>query len=410
MNGLLPDRYILFATRVVRMFAYGALSVVLVLYLSKLGLSDGLIGLTLSLALFGDAAISLWMTTNADRFGRRRVLIVGAGLMLFAAVPFALTDRVVLLLIAAIIGVISPSGYEVGPFLAVEQAALSQIVSDQRHTDVFGWYNLVGSFATASGALFGGTFAQTLQHIGILPVNSYRAIVMVYGAIGLLLAILFRQLSSTVEALPSNLPRARYYLGLHRSRSAVLRLSALFGLDAFAGGFVVQSLVAYWFHIRFGVDPATLGGIFFGANILAGISALAAARVAARIGLVNTMVFTHLPSNLLLMLVPLMPNLMLATLVLFIRFSISQMDVPPRQSYTMALVAPDERSAAAGVTTIARSLGAAVSPALAGALLSSPLFFTAPFFVAGGLKVFYDLLLYWGFSKSERTRTEVPVV
>src|SRR5215469_6359029 len=154
MTGVLTtDGYILFGTRLVRMFAYGFLSVVLVLYLAKLGLSQGLIGLMLSLALIGDAAISLWMTTNADRFGRRRVLIVGAGLMLFAAVLFALTDRVVLLLIAAIIGVISPSGYEVGPFLAVEQAALSQIVSDQRRTDVFGWYNLVGSFATAAGAL-----------------------------------------------------------------------------------------------------------------------------------------------------------------------------------------------------------------------------------------------------------------
>jgi predicted MFS family arabinose efflux permease len=179
----------------------------------------------------------------------------------------------------------------------------------------------------------------------------------------------------------------RYHLGLHRSQTIVLKLSALFGLDAFAGGFVVQSLIAYWFHVRFGVDPAVLGTIFFGANILAGISALAAAWVAARIGLVNTMVFTHLPSNLLLMLVPLMPNLPLATFVLFVRFGISQMDVPPRQSYTMAIVATDERSAAAGITGIARSIGAALSPALAGAFLSSPAFFAAPFFAAGSLKV-----------------------
>jgi predicted MFS family arabinose efflux permease len=198
-------------------------------------------------------------------------------------------------------------------------------------------------------------------------------------------------------------------LGLHRSRGVVLKLSALFGLDAFAGGFVVQSLVAYWFHVRFGVEPATLGGIFFGANILAGISALAAARVAARIGLVNTMVFTHLPSNFLLMLVPLMPNPLLATLVLFIRFSISQMDVPPRQSYTMAVVAPDERSSAAGVTGIARSIGAAISPGLAGAFLSSPTLFGTPFFVAGGLKVVYDLLLYRSFAKGERAKAGTSI-
>jgi predicted MFS family arabinose efflux permease len=156
----------------------------------------------------------------------------------------------------------------------------------------------------------------------------------------------------------------------------------LFGLDAFAGGFVIQSIVAYWFHIRFGVDPATLGGIFFGANILAGISGLAAAWIAARIGLVNTMVFTHLPSNILLFLVPLMPNLPLAIAVLLLRFSVSQMDVTPRQSYTMAVVAPDERSAAAGVTGIARTIGASLSPALAGLLISNPALLGAPFFVA----------------------------
>ena len=394
------DGYFLFGTRIVRMFAYGFLSVVFVLYLIKLGLNQGLIGLILSSTLIGDAAISLWMTTNADRFGRRRTLILGAGLMLFAAVVFAQTDNVVVLLTAAIIGVISPSGYEVGPFLAVEQAALSQIVPDERRTSVFAWYNLVGSFATATGALGGGIFSQTLQQVGVAPANSYRAVVIGYGAIGLLLAVLFTRLSPLVEIEKTELPTARHRLGLHQSRGAVLKLSALFGLDAFAGGFVVQSLVAYWFHIRFDVEPATLGGIFFGANILAGISALAAARVAARIGLVNTMVFTHLPSNFLLMLVPLMPNLWLATLVLFVRFSISQMDVPPRQSYTMAAVAPDERSAAAGVTGIARSIGAAISPGLAAAFLSSPTWFGAPFLVAGGLKVVYDLLLYRSFSGS----------
>jgi MFS family permease len=394
---LSTDGYNLFGTRIIRMFAYGFLSVVLVLYLAELGLNEGMIGLLLSAALLGDAAISLWMTTNADRLGRRRILIAGAALMLFAAVLFALTDRVVLLLIAAIIGVISPSGYEVGPFLPIEQAALAQIVPDERRTQIFAWYNLVGSFATAAGALAGGVLSQLLQQIGLLPLNSYRTIVIVYGVLGLVLGMLFSRLSSSVEALPLDPAPAWYHLGLHRSRRVVLRLSALFGLDAFAGGFVVQSLVAYWFHVRFGVEPAVLGGIFFGANILAGISALASSWVAVRVGLVRTMVFTHLPSNILLMLVPLMPNLLLATIVLFIRFSISQMDVPPRQSYTMAVVAPDERSAAAGVTGIARSVGAAISPALAGAFLSNSLLLGAPFFVAGGLKVFYDILLYRSF-------------
>src|ERR1700746_60439 len=323
------------------------------------------------------------MTTTADHVGRRRILIAGAALMLFAGVLFALTDRVELLLIAAIFGVISPGGYEVGPFLPVEQAALSQIVPDEHRTHVFAWYNLVGSFATAAGALAGGGMSQLLQKAGMLPLNSYRTIVILYGVIGLLLALLFTRLSSSIETAHSDSARTWFDLGLHRSRGVVLKLSALFGLDAFAGGFVVQSLIAYWFHFRFGLQPAALGAIFFGANILAGISALAAAWVAARIGLVNTMVFTHLPSNLLLMLVPLMPNLPSAIVLLFARFTISQMDVPARQSYTMAVVAPDERSAAAGITGVARSIGAAISPTFAGVLLGIPVLLGAPFFVAG---------------------------
>jgi len=180
-----------------------------------------------------------------------------------------------------------------------------------------------------------------------------------------------------------------------------LKLSALFALDAFAGGFVIQSMVAYWFHIKFGIDEGVLGSIFFGANILAGVSALLAVKIASRIGLINTMVFTHIPSNVLLCLVPLMPSLGLAIAVLLLRFSISQMDVPTRQSYTMAVVAPDERSAASGVTGIARSVGAAISPALSGVFLAYPSLLSAPFLVAGGLKIVYDLLLYRSFKKSD---------
>jgi predicted MFS family arabinose efflux permease len=190
---------------------------------------------------------------------------------------------------------------------------------------------------------------------------------------------------------------ARRVLGLHRSRNVVIKLSALFSLDAFAGGLIVQSMIAYWFYIKFGVDAGVIGSIFFGANVLAGLSALLAVRLANRIGLINTMVLTHVPSNILLILVPLMPTLPLAIAVLLLRFSISQMDVPTRQSYTVAVVAPDERSAASGVTTIARSVGAAVSPSLTGIFLSIPALYPAPFFLAGGLKLVYDFLLYRSF-------------
>jgi len=213
------------------------------------------------------------------------------------------------------------------------------------------------------------------------------------------LAVLFLFLTAAIEISKETLQdAANRTLGLHRSRGVVLRLSGLFAMDAFAGGLVIQSMVAYWFHVKFGVEAGVIGSIFFGANVLAGISALLAGWLTKKIGLINTMVFTHIPSNILLVLVPLMPSLPLAIGVLLARFSISQMDVPTRQSYTMAVVAPDERSAASGVTSIARSVGAAISPTLTGIFLSIPLMLSAPFFLAGGLKIIYDLLLYRSFS------------
>ena len=394
------DVILLFSARSVRLFAYGALSVVLALYLHEAGLTGAQIGLLFTLTLAGDAGISLWITTTADRIGRKKMLLLGAGLMILAGVVFSVTGDPVLLMIAAIIGVISPSGNEIGPFLSLEQAALSQLLPSEQRTKAFAWYNLAGSLATACGALAGGFLSQGLRHSGFSELASYKAVILGYAACGMVLFLFFLFLSSSVETAATVQARDRV-LGLHKSKGVVMKLSALFALDAFAGGFVIQSMVAYWFHIKFGIDAGTLGSIFFGANILAGVSALLAVKIASRIGLINTMVFTHIPSNVLLCLVPFMPNLGLAITVLLLRFSISQMDVPTRQSYTMAVVAPDERSAASGVTGIARSIGAAVSPVLAGIFLASPAFLSAPFFVAGGLKIVYDLLLYRNFKKAD---------
>lgn len=398
MSRSRQDIILLFAARMTRLFAYGALSVILVLYLAELGLSETLIGALLTATLAGDAGISLAMTTTADRLGRRRMLLLGALLMALAGTGFLLTREPALLILAAIVGVISPSGNEIGPFLSIEQAALAQLLPDGRRTHFFAWYNLVGSFTTALGALGGGWLAQTLQGAGMAALEAYRVVLAGYALSGIALALLFLGLSPQVEVAPAvRSPTTPRILGLHRSRNVVLSLSTLFALDAFAGGFVVQSLLAYWFYLRFGAEPGLLGSIFFGANVLAGISALLAARLAARFGLINTMVFTHIPSNILLCLVPLMPNLTLAIIVMLLRFSISQMDVPTRQSYTVAVVAPDERAAAAGVTNIARSLGAAISPSLSGLLLANPLLMNAPLVLAGGLKIIYDLLLYRRF-------------
>lgn len=313
-----------------------------------------------------------------------------------AGLAFVLTRNILLLILAAIVGVISPSGNEIGPFLSIEQAGLTQLVSNKRRTQFFAWYALVGSFATAVGALSGGWLAQLLQDHTWTVLAAYRVVLIGYAIGGFLLLFLFLNLTKSVEVEPTQ-DTVQRILGLHRSRNVVFKLSSLFAMDAFAGGLLVQSLIVYWFYVRFGVGSGVLGSIFFGANILAGVSALLAVRIARRFGLINTMVFTHIPSNILLILVPLMPNLPLAITILLLRFSISQMDVPTRQSYTMAVVSPDERSAASGVTSIARSVGAAISPALTGMLFSIPVLFNAPFFLSGGLKIIYDLLLYREF-------------
>jgi MFS family permease len=397
-----PDVVLLFVTRGARLFAYGFLSVILALYLDAIGLSKSQIGLLFTLALIGDAVLSFYITTSADRIGRRRMLVAGALLMAVGGVAFASTTSAVALMVIATIGVFSPSGHEVGPFLSIEQASLSQLVGPARRTLVFARYTLTASFATALGALTGGAIAGALQGKGLSAAESYRVLLWCYAGIGVALAILFLRLSRTIEAPPAP---TKNRFGLHRSRGAVMRLSALFALDSFGGGFVIQSLLALWFHLRFGFDVTALGALFFGANVLAGLSALVAARIAARIGLIQTMVVTHLPSNVMLMIVPLMPSATAAVVVLLARYTISQMDVPTRQSYTMAIVAPDERSAAAGITGIARSVGAAISPAISGALLAHPALLGAPFYLAGGLKIIYDLLIYRGF-KSHRPPEE----
>jgi MFS family permease len=390
------DITLLFCTRITRLFCYGFLSVILALYLIEIGLTESQIGLLFTLTLVGDAGISLWLTTSADRLGRKKTLLFGAFLMAGAGLGFVLTRNYILLILFATLGVISPADKDIGPFLSVEQSSLAELVSGRSRTNFFAWYNLAGSFASAVGALAGGWLAQSLLNSGRSPFESYRTVLIGYAVGGFLLLMLFSNLSKEIEI--SNQPgtgKARF--GLHRSHKVVFKLSSLFALDAFAGGLIVQSMFAYWFYVRFDVNAGTLGSIFFGANILAGISALLAVRIAKRFGLINTMVFTHIPSNILLILVPFMPTLPLATGLLLLRFTISQMDVPTRQSYTMAVVDPYERSAASGITAIARSVGASASPMLTGLFFSIPTLLSLPFILSGVLKIVYDLLLFREF-------------
>ena len=383
------------------MFAYGILGVVLVLYLAERGLDAAEIGLLLTLTFLGDAVISLWLSTRADRWGRRRSLVAGALLMAAGGLAMAATGDFGLLVLAATIGVISPTGGEVGPFLAVEQACVAQVINDRDRTRIFAWYNVAGYSATALGALSGGILAETLQAAGWSRLGSYQALFAGYGVLGLLMGALSSRLGTAVEPPPAKAVKAAGPLaaltGLHESRGLVLRLSALFSVDAFAGGFIVQSFIVYWFHQKFGVTEAALGGVFFGTNLLSGLSALAAVPLARRIGLVNTMVWTHLPSNVLLLFVPLMPTFGTAVALLLLRHAISQLDVPTRQSYVNAVVPAGERAAANGVTGTARQLGAALAPVLAGPLMASAALAAAPFFISGGLKIVYDLALWRAF-------------
>jgi len=404
------DVRLLFISRMVRLFACGLLAVVLVLHLDAIGMDAGHIGLLLTLTFLGDAAISLWLTTRADRWGRRLTLRAGAALMVLGGAGLALTNDFTLLVIAATIGVISPTGAEVGPFLAVEQACLAQVTPGKKLTQMFAWYHVAGFSMSAIGALVGGVLAHRLQEHGWTAPASYRVLFWIFAACGVALGLLSLGLGPEVEAhehkptgasgSPSPpLPQSLGLLGLGGSQGLVLRLSALFALDSFGGGFVVQSFVSWWFHQRFGVSEATLGEIFFGTNLLSGLSALAAVPLAKRFGLINTMVWTHLPSSLLLMLVPLMPSLAPAIVFYLLRNAISQMDVPTRGAYVNAIVPPHTRSAANGVTTVAKQLGTSISPLISAPLLASASLMSLPFFICGTAKITYDLLLWRAFRR-----------
>jgi MFS family permease len=394
VSGLGRDAGLIVAARATRTFGHGFLAVVLGVYLAEAGRSVTEIGALLSLALAGDCTLTVAVSVLADRVGRRRTLIATALLMAGAGLAFLATDHFALLLVAAAAGVVSTTGHEVSPFLALDQAILSQVAAPERRTDVFAWYNVAGSLAGALGALFVGGAGAARDALGLTPGDVYRGLFGVYAAIGVLNVVLFAALSPAVEV--ADPPGRGRWFPIQRSRRTVAKLASLFALDAFAGGFAVQSLVALWFHARFAVPLDVLGTIFFGASLLSAVSFLVAARVAARVGLINTMVFTHLPASLLLAALPLAPTLPLALAIFLVRQALSQMDVPTRQSYVMAVVAPTERMAAAGVTTLARNVAQAVSPFLAG-LTMQAVALGGPFLLGGSLKAAYDLMLFASF-------------
>lgn len=393
LGWLNPDGRRLLLARILRTFAYGYLGVVLALYLRELGLDDALIGLVLTAAIAGSTLMTIAWSLVADRYGRRRTAVTMAALMALGGLIFAVSSNPLLLILGAMTGTISATSSEVGIFNTIDQAVLPQTTDDRHRTWAFTVYNLVGSLSGAFGSL-AAALVGVFAGMGLSGADAYRPLFVLYATIGLANLLIFTTLSPSIEQV--RIEGERRFLGIHRSGGKVARLSALFALDAFAGGFVVHALVAYWFSVRWGLDAATLGLLFFWVGVVTSVSFLAAGWLAARIGLLNTMVVTHLPSNVLLILLPFAPTAWLAVALFIARMSISQMDVPTRQSYTMAVVEPDERTATAGITNTARTTAAAVSPALAGWAFSVAAL-GVPFFVAGGLKIAYDLMIYATF-------------
>ncbi len=391
MAQLTRDGWLVLASKGTRSFGYGFLSVILGLYLDEVGFSPVQVGFIFTATLVGSALLTGVVISRADRLGRRRMLMVSSGLMALSGIIFAVTQAPWLLLVAALTGTISPTSGEVGPFETIEAAILPQTASEKTRNRAFGLYNAVGAAMVALGAL-AAAIPATLSLLDLLA--SYRLMFMLYAALGIATFLAASRLSPKVEL--ARLPERASFITLTHSRGPVLRLAGLFAVDSFAGGFVVQSLLVYWFSLRFGVGAEFLGPLFFGVNVMKSISYLLAVRIADRIGLLNTMVFSHLPSNVLLIMIPLMPSLTAASAVLLARHLLSQMDVPTRGSYIVAVVKPEERTSAVGVTTLSRTLAHAFGPVLAGAAISVARF-GFPFFVAGGLKIAYDLALYFSF-------------
>jgi MFS family permease len=382
-----PDGRLILSARAVRTFAYGFQSVLLGVYLDANGFAPWQIGAVLTATLLGSAVLTAIFATTADRYGRRRMLRLSALFMAASGAAFAITTSYPLLILASLTGTVGATSGEVGPFLSLEQAILPQTTAPERRTRLFSLYNTLGALTGAAGALAAGTPTLLQRWAGLAVSDAYRVMFVAYGALAGITLWLFSRLSDRVEATKGS-ARGR----LNRSRGVVMRLAGLFSLDSLAGGFVVQSLIAFYFHLRWGVGPEVLGPVFFGVGLLQAVSFTVAARVSERIGLINTMVFTHLPSNVLLMAIPLAPTLPWAIALLLARHALSQMDVPVRQSYVVAVVDPDERMAAAGVTNIARNLAQSVTPVIAGAVMQVA-GLGVPFLLGGGLKIVYDLLL-----------------
>ena len=388
-----PDIRRLLWVRGLRGFGDGFVSLLLPLYLIMLGLTPFQVGVIATATLLGSGLLTLAVGLHAYRFRYRTLLLAATALMTATGLGFAVVGEFWPLLIIAVVGTLNPSSGDVSVFLPLEQAVLARVVTDRRRTAMFARYSLVGALAGAAGALFAAVPELAAKALPVDPKVALQAMFVLFALLGLVSGLVYRGLPPRLAVETGAQPAP-----LRHSRRIVYTLAALFSLDAFGGGFIVQSMLALWLFQKFELSIAVAGTIFFWTGVLTAFSYLVAVRIAHRIGLVNTMVFTHLPSSLMLLLVPFVPDLAWVVVLLLARSALSQMDVPTRGSYVMAVVPPGERAAAASITSVPRSLASAVSPLLAGYLLGVSTF-GWPLVIAGGLKIVYDLLLLATFRK-----------
>jgi len=390
------DGKILLITKFLRTLAFGYLSVALPFYLKKdvLHLSDSLVGFILTTALFGGAAFTILGSLVANKMGRRTSLSLFALLMTTSGILLTASTDLLIIFLAIFIGSIGVNATELGPFASIEQAIMPQTTDDEKRTYAFSVYNLLGYAGASFGSLLGGLPSIFHDYFGFAPIDGHRVLFVMYILTGLLLVILYRSLSAKGEVEVTRIG----LLGLTKSERTVAKLSVLFSIDAFGGGFVIQSVLSLWFQTKYNTPLSAASTILFIAQLITAASFLIAGRLAKKIGLLNTMVFTHLPSNLLLMGVGLAPTFQTSVGFLFARQTLSQMDVPTRQSYMVAIIEPEERNVATSVTNASRSIAATTPPSISGYLINAALL-AEPFILAGVLKIVYDAAIYLSFRK-----------
>jgi MFS family permease len=386
------DAVHLYCARALRDFGDGFVAVLLPVYLTAMGLGPIEVGVVATVALLGSALMTLGIGVMGARLDQRRLLIAASGLMVVTGILFAMSSTYAVVLVVALVGTINPSAGSVSIFVPLEHALLARAAPDASRTAIFARYSLIGALAAAVGALAAAS-PDLMGRLGIGQMTALRAMFVVYAVLGIVGGILYARIRPSQAG---HAARKEEHGPLGPSRRIVYKLAALFSIDAFAGGFAVQSLLALWLFERFGLSLATAALFFFWSGVLAAFSFPVAAWFARRIGLVNTMVYTHIPSSLALILAAIAPSVEVALGLLLVRAALSQMDVPTRSSYVMAVVTPPERPAAASVTSVPRSLAAAMSPALAGAMFAAG-YQAWPLIICGVLKIAYDLALLWAF-------------